>query len=46
MEFKATDLNQGVVYGVQSEEISLDTRLRTSFHYDEIFETLSKSIMY
>ena len=37
---RATDLNQGVVYGVQTEETAVDKRLRTSFHYDEIFGTL------
>src|SRR2546425_5161313 len=36
----STDLNQGVVYGVRTEETQLDPRLATSFHYDEIFGTV------
>jgi UDP-sulfoquinovose synthase len=36
----ATDLNQGVVYGVETEETRLDERLATSFHYDETFGTV------
>jgi UDP-sulfoquinovose synthase len=36
---RATDLNQGVVYGVETDESSLDRRLATSFHYDEVFGT-------
>jgi UDP-sulfoquinovose synthase len=36
---RATDLNQGVVYGVQTDETSLHEELRTSFHYDTIFGT-------
>ena len=36
---RATDLNQGVVYGVETDESSLDPRLATSFHYDEVFGT-------
>jgi UDP-sulfoquinovose synthase len=36
---RATDLNQGVVYGVETDESALDTRLATSFHYDEVFGT-------
>jgi UDP-sulfoquinovose synthase len=36
---RATDLNQGVVYGVETEESALDSRLATSFHYDEVFGT-------
>ncbi|HEX4135847.1 MAG TPA: NAD-dependent epimerase/dehydratase family protein [Bryobacteraceae bacterium] len=35
----ATDLNQGVVYGIQTAETILDPRLVTSFHYDEVFGT-------
>ncbi len=37
---KATDLNQGVVYGFHTKETRLDTKLETSFHYDEIFGTI------
>lgn len=35
----ATDLNQGVVYGVETDETRMDDRLTTSFHYDETFGT-------
>jgi len=35
----ATDLHQGVVYGIETDETVLDERLATSFHYDEIFGT-------
>jgi UDP-sulfoquinovose synthase len=35
----STDLNQGVVYGVETDEAQLDERLATSFHYDEVFGT-------
>ncbi|MGZ8527398.1 MAG: NAD-dependent epimerase/dehydratase family protein [Candidatus Limnocylindrales bacterium] len=36
---RATDLNQGVVYGVETDESAIDPRLATSFHYDEVFGT-------
>ncbi len=36
---RATDLNQGVVYGVHTEETQLDERLLTRFDYDETFGT-------
>jgi UDP-sulfoquinovose synthase len=36
---RATDLNQGVVYGIQTEETELDERLVTRFDYDELFGT-------
>lgn len=36
----ATDLNQGVVYGISTEETALDAQLRTSFHYDHVFGTV------
>jgi UDP-sulfoquinovose synthase len=36
---RATDLNQGVVYGIETDETVLDPRLATSFHYDETFGT-------
>jgi UDP-sulfoquinovose synthase len=36
---RSTDLNQGVVYGIQTEETELDERLMTSFDYDEVFGT-------
>src|SRR3954470_9786626 len=37
---RATDLNQGVVYGIETEETVLDDRLVTRFDYDEIFGTV------
>jgi UDP-sulfoquinovose synthase len=36
---RATDLNQGVVYGVQADETELDDRLLTRFDYDDVFGT-------
>jgi UDP-sulfoquinovose synthase len=36
---RATDLNQGVVYGLETDETALDDRLVTRFDYDEIFGT-------
>jgi UDP-sulfoquinovose synthase len=36
---RSTDLNQGVVYGIETDETMLDARLATSFHYDECFGT-------
>lgn len=36
---RATDLNQGVVYGVSTDETDLDPGLGTSFHYDAVFGT-------
>ncbi|HEV7399022.1 MAG TPA: NAD-dependent epimerase/dehydratase family protein [Solirubrobacterales bacterium] len=36
---RATDLNQGVVYGMQTPETALDERLATRFDYDEVFGT-------
>jgi UDP-sulfoquinovose synthase len=38
-KLRATDLNQGVVYGVETDESAMDDRLATSFHYDEVFGT-------
>jgi UDP-sulfoquinovose synthase len=38
-KLRSTDLNQGVVYGIETEETMLDARLETSFHYDEVFGT-------
>lgn len=37
---RATDLNQGVVYGVETEESAGDERLITRFDYDEFFGTV------
>jgi UDP-sulfoquinovose synthase len=36
---RATDLNQGVVYGTTTEETALDEALINRFDYDEIFGT-------
>jgi len=36
---RATDLNQGVVYGIETDETMLDERLTTRFDYDEVFGT-------
>jgi UDP-sulfoquinovose synthase len=36
---RATDLNQGVVYGIETDETALDERLLTRFDYDEVFGT-------
>ncbi len=36
---RATDLNQGVVYGIESEETKLDERFCTRFDYDDVFGT-------
>jgi UDP-sulfoquinovose synthase len=38
-KLRATDLNQGVVYGIETEESMLDPRLATRFDYDEVFGT-------
>jgi len=35
----ATDLNQGVVYGIRTEETGLDDALLTRFDYDDVFGT-------
>ncbi|GAA4223975.1 NAD-dependent epimerase/dehydratase family protein [Actinomadura meridiana] len=37
---RATDLNQGVVYGQQTAETVLDDRLATRFDYDAVFGTV------
>jgi UDP-sulfoquinovose synthase len=36
---RATDLNQGVVYGIETDETALDPRLVTRFDYDDVFGT-------
>jgi UDP-sulfoquinovose synthase len=36
---RSTDLNQGVVYGVHTEETALDPRLATRFDYDDVWGT-------
>jgi len=37
---RATDLNQGVVYGIETDETIQDERLCTRFDYDEVFGTV------
>jgi UDP-sulfoquinovose synthase len=37
---RATDLNQGVVYGIETAETARDERLITRFDYDELFGTV------
>ena len=37
---RATDLNQGVVYGTMTDEVALDEALINRFDYDEIFGTV------
>jgi len=38
-DLRATDLNQGVVYGIETDETKLDPRFATRFDYDEVFGT-------
>jgi UDP-sulfoquinovose synthase len=35
----ATDLHQGVVYGIETDETKMDNNLATGFHYDDVFGT-------
>ena len=37
---RATDLNQGIVYGTMTEETALDEALINRFDYDEVFGTV------
>ena len=37
---RVTDLNQGIVYGINTNETQISEELRTSFHYDAIFGTV------
>jgi UDP-sulfoquinovose synthase len=37
---RATDLNQGVVYGTVTEEVAMDDALMNRFDYDEVFGTV------
>jgi len=37
---RVTDLMQGPVYGIETEESKIDKKLRTLFNYDEIFGTV------
>ena len=38
-KLRSTDLNQGVVYGIRTDETDLDERLCTRFDYDEVLGT-------
>src|ERR1700728_4224168 len=37
---RATDLNQGVVYGTMTDEVAIDEALVNRFDYDEVFGTV------
>jgi len=37
---RATDLNQGVVYGTVTDEVAMDEALSNRFDYDEVFGTV------
>jgi UDP-sulfoquinovose synthase len=37
---RATDLNQGVVYGTMTDEVAMDEALINRFDYDEVFGTV------
>ena len=37
---RATDLNQGVVYGTTTDEVAMDEALLNRFDYDEVFGTV------
>ena len=39
-DLKVTDLMQGPVYGIETDESSFDKRLNTIFNYDEVFGTI------
>lgn len=39
-DLRVTDLMQGPVYGIETEESNIDDRLKTLFNYDEIFGTI------
>lgn len=39
-DLKVTDLMQGPVYGIETDESNIDDRLKTIFNYDEIFGTI------
>jgi len=39
-QLRSTDLNQGVVYGLKTQETELHEDFNTSFHYDSIFGTV------
>lgn len=37
---RVTDLNQGIVYGIETPQTAMDEKLATSFHYDSVFGTV------
>lgn len=37
---RVTDLNQGAVYGIETDETKIHPDLNTSFHYDAVFGTV------
>jgi len=37
---RSTDLNQGVVYGIETDETEMHPEFLTSFHYDQVFGTV------
>ena len=39
-DLRVTDLMQGPVYGIETEESKIDERLNTIFNYDELFGTI------
>ena len=39
-DLRVTDLMQGPVYGIETDQSELDSRLKTIFNYDEIFGTI------
>ena len=39
-DMRVTDLNQGVVYGINIDETQMHADLATSFHYDAVFGTV------
>jgi len=39
-DLRVTDLMQGPVYGLETEEAKIDDRLQTIFNYDEVFGTI------
>lgn len=39
-DLRVTDLNQGIVYGIETPEMSHAPGLHTSFHYDSVFGTV------
>jgi len=39
-DLRVTDLMQGPVYGLETEDSVIDDRLRTIFNYDEVFGTI------